>query len=138
MRLGRNVKDDPASINSATQDVVHPSEIGPLFQALEWLLADSPIRKPPPIPSQPTAPIELFTTLLAHKLRYEPHERDMVVLHHEQVAKSAEADAVEDMYTAAGKPTTLSLQLTTYTTPISRQCDQFYYYFLTSDRHCPS
>jgi alpha-aminoadipic semialdehyde synthase len=53
------------------------------------------------MPSQPTTPIELFTTLLAHKLRYEPHERDMVVLHHELVAKSAEADAVEEIHTSS-------------------------------------
>lgn len=34
------------------------------------------------------SPIDLFTIILARKLRYEPGERDIVILAHEIVAKS--------------------------------------------------
>ena len=44
---------------------------------------------PIPIPMAPTAPIDLFTAVLAHKLRYMPGERDLVILHHEIVARPA-------------------------------------------------
>lgn len=42
----------------------------------------------PPLPKQPTVPIDLFAILLARKLRYLPGERDLVVLSHEVVAKA--------------------------------------------------
>ena len=38
------------------------------------------------LPSTPSTPIDLFTTVLAHRLRYAPDERDLVVLQHEVVA----------------------------------------------------
>ncbi|CAL1702401.1 unnamed protein product [Somion occarium] len=41
----------------------------------------------PAVPSQPSTPIELFAALLAHRLRYLPGERDLVVLSHEVVAQ---------------------------------------------------
>lgn len=41
----------------------------------------------PPLPTSAMAPIDLLTSLLAHKLRYNPGERDMVVLSHEIVAR---------------------------------------------------
>ena len=39
----------------------------------------------PRIPSGLHTPLDLLTTLLSHKLRYEPDERDMVMLSHEIV-----------------------------------------------------
>lgn len=36
-----------------------------------------------PVPTTAHTPVELFTMILAHKLRYAPEERDMVVLSQE-------------------------------------------------------
>lgn len=49
----------------------------------------------PPLPTEPRAPIDLLTAVLAHKLKYEPGERDLVVLAHEVVvARPSAAGAV--------------------------------------------
>jgi len=59
----------------------------------------------PPIPPKPMAPIDLFAALLAHKLRYESSERDLVVLHHEVVARQTPTTQVrtpaEETYTSS-------------------------------------
>ncbi|QRV95699.1 hypothetical protein RhiJN_23717 [Ceratobasidium sp. AG-Ba] len=39
----------------------------------------------PPVPRESVTPLDALTTLLAHKLRYEPHERDLVLLSHEVI-----------------------------------------------------
>ena len=54
----------------------------------------------PSLPKQPTAPIDIFATLLAHKLRYLPNERDLVVLSHEVVAKAPKTGE-ESIYTSS-------------------------------------
>lgn len=63
----------------------------------------------PPLPKKPTAPIDLFTMVLAHKLKYEPEERDLVILSHEIVAQSVEKPGVDEIYTSSlvtfGTPT---------------------------------
>ncbi|KAF8183637.1 hypothetical protein BJ912DRAFT_928061 [Pholiota molesta] len=84
-----------------TQEEVLPSlasfisleELQPLQDALEWLgLVRSPIivgiNQPPmpPLPRDKQTPIEIFAYLLSQKLKYAPHERDMVVLSHEIIA----------------------------------------------------
>ena len=79
--------------------IVAESEVGELEEALRWLglirpsplLADIIPTNPsamymPPLPSGPQTPMEIFSWLLMHKLRYEPHEKDTVVLAHEMVA----------------------------------------------------
>ncbi|KAF9067905.1 Saccharopine dehydrogenase-domain-containing protein [Rhodocollybia butyracea] len=59
----------------------------------------------PPLPASPTTPLDLFTQLLAHKLRYAPEERDMVVLVHEVITSSAEslseAEREEEIHTSS-------------------------------------
>ena len=55
----------------------------------------------PPLPSKPTAPIDMFATLLAHKLRYAPHERDLVVLHHEIVSRPKGSPEREEVHTSS-------------------------------------
>ena len=47
------------------------------------------------------APIDLFTILLAHKLKYEPHERDLVVLSHEIVTQSPLDPRIEEVHTSS-------------------------------------
>ncbi|KIO22928.1 hypothetical protein M407DRAFT_215717 [Tulasnella calospora MUT 4182] len=68
----------------------------------------------PPLPSanSPVAPLDLLTTLLAHKLRYKPDERDMVILSHEiiSVPKSSNtARAVDPLTIQGGKKHTSTL-----------------------------
>lgn len=46
--------------------------------------------------------------ILAHKLKYEPEERDLVILSHEIVAQSIEKPGVDEIYTSS---------LVTYGTP---------------------
>ena len=62
----------------------------------------------PPLPKKPAAPIDLLTIILAHKLKYEPDERDLVILSHEIVAESADRPGVDEIYTSS---------LVTYGTP---------------------
>jgi len=56
----------------------------------------------------PTPPIDLFTIILARKLKYEPKERDIVILSHEIVAKSPSNPEAEEIHTSS---------LITYGTP---------------------
>ncbi|PCH34748.1 hypothetical protein WOLCODRAFT_139556 [Wolfiporia cocos MD-104 SS10] len=101
-RLGTLVMDDEASIDSAIRDVLGDAEESrELVAALRWLsvLPHSAIESIseqqeargqsslPPLPKTRASPIDLFATLLAHKLRYQPSERDLVVLHHEIVSQ---------------------------------------------------
>lgn len=74
----------------------------------------------PPLPSasSPVAPLDLLTTLLAHKLRYKPDERDMVILSHEiiSVPKSSNTSRAVDPLTIHGAKKHTST-LVTYGTP---------------------
>ncbi|KAF9005216.1 Saccharopine dehydrogenase-domain-containing protein [Cyathus striatus] len=86
----------------------------PALDALEWLglksmpyyLSDG-IRMPP-LPKDPLTPLEHFAYLLANKLRYEPGEKDMVVLHHEIIAQGRKEGDKEEVYQSS---------LVTYGTP---------------------
>ncbi|KAJ7596298.1 Saccharopine dehydrogenase-domain-containing protein [Mycena floridula] len=53
--------------------------------ALKWLLDSNSL---PLLPAEPLPPLDMFATLLAFRLKYEPQERDMVVLAHEVVGDS--------------------------------------------------
>ncbi|KAF8966790.1 Saccharopine dehydrogenase-domain-containing protein [Flammula alnicola] len=92
------------SLKLKTQEGVLPSlsslvpvpYLGPLQDALEWLgLVKSPMireaqRSPmPPLPEGPLTPLDIFAYLLSQKLKYEQHERDMVVLSHEIITKDS-------------------------------------------------
>ena len=72
-----------------------------LWHALDWLgiTAHSTSSVSVPLPPQPTAPIDLFTAVLAHKLRYLPGERDLVLLHHEIVARSPSSSPASSAWT---------------------------------------
>ncbi|KAI0819731.1 Saccharopine dehydrogenase-domain-containing protein [Trametes gibbosa] len=100
-RLGIPItEDDPASLRAALADVVPRPQREAVLGALRWLDAVPPAAAAavgggaaydpslPPLPARPTAPIDVFATLLAHKLRYKPGERDLVVLSHEIVARA--------------------------------------------------
>ncbi|KAJ6619520.1 Saccharopine dehydrogenase-domain-containing protein [Mycena sp. CBHHK59/15] len=74
------------------KQLINPEEIEALHEALEWLslipstTVTHPLAPMPPIPSGGMSPLDLFAYLLAFKLRYLPHERDMVILSHEVIA----------------------------------------------------
>ncbi|OBZ72980.1 Peroxisome biosynthesis protein PAS1 [Grifola frondosa] len=80
--------------------------IGMLFAGT---VEDTSYSSLPPLPSRPTAPIDLFATLLAHKLRYEPSERDLVVLSHEIVTRPKVANAPLTSFTTEEEVHTSSL-----------------------------
>ena len=73
--------------------LIPPERVEPLHEALEWLSLVPPVIAPaspipmPTLPASPMAPIDIFAYLLAFKLKYKPHERDMVVLSHEIIAR---------------------------------------------------
>ncbi|KAI0631584.1 Saccharopine dehydrogenase-domain-containing protein [Trametes polyzona] len=115
-QLGTLIMDDPASLRAALADVVPAPQRDAVLRALRWLdivpaaLAEDGAgayagydASLPALPSKPTAPIDMFATLLAHKLRYEPGERDLVVLSHEIVArkKGAAEGHEEEVHTSS-------------------------------------
>ena len=111
-KLGTLIMDDPASLRSALDDFISPKQRESVLQALHWLsivpeslsgyVPDSTFDASlPPLPSKPTAPIDMFATLLAHKLRYAPHERDLVVLHHEIVSRPKGSPEREEVHTSS-------------------------------------
>ncbi|KAI0302611.1 Saccharopine dehydrogenase-domain-containing protein [Russula brevipes] len=92
--------NDLPSLKSALATVLPPSRIPALLQALTWLHL-VPSADPSPDPSSalpelllprrhastPIPPADALAAHLAHALRYAPHERDLVLLHHEIVAR---------------------------------------------------
>ena len=50
------------------------------------------------MPTTALPALDLFALLLAHKLRYEPHERDMVFLSHELISRPRTADPYTDAH----------------------------------------
>jgi alpha-aminoadipic semialdehyde synthase len=59
----------------------------------------------PQVPTIAMPALDLFALLLAHKLRYESHERDMVFLSHELISRPRSADpsisAGEEIHTSS-------------------------------------
>lgn len=96
---------DPPDI----KEVIRPSQLEALTEALEWLgLAPPTIFslsrvRMPTLPDGPMTPLDLFAYLLSEKLRYAPHERDMVVLSHEVITreKGLGPRAPETVYTSS-------------------------------------
>ena len=100
-RLGVTIPDDPASLVAALSALIAEPQLVLLLDALNSLSITpkglsgiprgsaylSPNRGLPPVPTRPMPPLDLFATLLAHKLSYEPNERDLVILSHEIIAR---------------------------------------------------
>ncbi|KAJ7505433.1 Saccharopine dehydrogenase-domain-containing protein [Mycena galericulata] len=89
LQLQAPLADDPWSI---IKQVVKREDIEDLHDALEWLslvptsTAASVPSPMPPLPAERMSPLDIFAYLLSFKLRYLPHERDMVILSHEVIA----------------------------------------------------
>lgn len=87
-----------ASLLSALTELVPDCDATGLLDSIEWL---SQVKGPAP-PQHPIPAIDLFTTLLASKLAYEPQQRDVVVLHHEIITtKEDGTGSLEEAHTAA-------------------------------------
>ncbi|CDO70674.1 hypothetical protein BN946_scf184761.g12 [Trametes cinnabarina] len=93
-KLGTLIMDDPAHCTGSRSSPSSLSE----YAANADASTDGSL---PPLPSKPTAPIDMFATLLAHKLRYQPGERDLVVLSHEIVARPGGTSAEEEIHTSS-------------------------------------
>lgn len=110
-KIGKTLKDE-ASVRSAIAGLIGNDHQIDVLDALEWQVvfhrpfkqhiiltravfrddrlsvlrprAGTPVAMDlPPVPTGPHPSIEYLTALLAQKLRYLPHERDLVVLSHE-------------------------------------------------------
>ncbi|KAL0579711.1 hypothetical protein V5O48_002275 [Marasmius crinis-equi] len=55
----------------------------------------------PPLPIKPASPLDLFTLLLSHKLRYAPNERDAVVMSHELITTVPGQPDREEIHTSS-------------------------------------
>ena len=87
-RIGERIGNDRRSFISALSNVVTTERVESTLDALDWFgIAPGNVASTLPLSPRPQAPIELFTSVLAHKLRYNPGERDMVVLSHQVVAQ---------------------------------------------------
>lgn len=88
-RLGVDIgSSDLASMLAAAKDVIPATiDIYQLQTALEYLSLVPSSSPAPPVLKSSATPIDHLTNLLAQKLRYEPHERDLVILNHEVIAK---------------------------------------------------
>jgi len=81
-----------ASLKSSLAGVLpSPARTESVIEALEALsiipnkIARTSNIGVPRIPRGPQTPLDLLTAVLSHKLSYQPHERDMVILSHEIV-----------------------------------------------------
>ncbi|KAK7048252.1 mitochondrial alpha-aminoadipic semialdehyde synthase [Favolaschia claudopus] len=101
----------PTSKNSLTtpmhilkQAISDPEQIEDLHEALEWMSLIPSNNVPrsrsamPPLPAESMAPLDIFAYLLSFKLRYEPHERDMVVLAHEIITDTPANHSIEEVH----------------------------------------
>ncbi|KAG5650501.1 hypothetical protein H0H81_012014 [Sphagnurus paluster] len=109
-QLATNV--DTKATTAAIASIVLPDKIPELHDALEWLgLLPAPgyhSSAMPPLPAGPLPALDIFAYLLAHKLAYKPHERDMVVLSHELVTQRLHGAREREVHTSS---------LITYGTP---------------------
>ncbi|KAH7919203.1 hypothetical protein BV22DRAFT_1023405 [Leucogyrophana mollusca] len=95
-RLGSHVAKESRSFRSALHTVMTVDQAEGVVKALAWLT--NPLKTGstlPALPDKPTFPIELFTSLLAHRLNYTAGERDLVVLAHEMVTQSVSSSITE-------------------------------------------
>jgi alpha-aminoadipic semialdehyde synthase len=88
-KLGIDIaSSDFACVLSAVKDVIPATtDIYQLQMALEYLSLVPSSSQAPPVPKGSASPIDHFANLLARKLCYMPHERDLVVLNHEIIAQ---------------------------------------------------
>ncbi|THH02997.1 hypothetical protein EW145_g6616 [Phellinidium pouzarii] len=82
--LTKSAITQPSSMLSALADLVPGYDTEELYNSLSWISEPDDNHTPSP-PRKHTPVIDLFATLLSHKLSYKSQERDLVVLHHEAI-----------------------------------------------------
>ncbi|KAG6841649.1 hypothetical protein C0991_008634 [Blastosporella zonata] len=94
-----DTKGDGKATTNAISTLIPEEKIPELHETLEWLglLPVSYVQpKPLPLPpAEPMYPIDIFAFLLANRLAYQPHERDMVILSHELVTNNYQTNKTE-------------------------------------------
>jgi alpha-aminoadipic semialdehyde synthase len=87
---------------SAFGDRMPSERADELVDALTWLglIPNGTGAALPSIPNGTRTPLDLLAALLAHRLRYQEGERDLVVLSHEIVAKGRTPGAQEETHTS--------------------------------------
>ncbi|KAF4583903.1 hypothetical protein EYR40_002401 [Pleurotus pulmonarius] len=104
IKLG--VKFGTLDVPGAIKTLVGESQARELFNALRWLGllpsidASAPMQSFPPMPREKLAPIDLFSILLAHKLKYKSSEKDMVLMSHEIIASPKVPGAKPEIHTS--------------------------------------
>lgn len=100
-QLGITIPKDPASIISALTQIIPESQTATLLDALNFLgvipktltreargsIYSGVHDRLPQVPTAAMLPIDLFAAVLSHKLRYQPDERDLVILSHEIITR---------------------------------------------------
>ena len=105
-KLGISIpNDDLPTLFSALSSVLPSSRVPALLEALNWLhlIPSAPTSaggSSVPVPKQALPPADALALHLAHALRYAPRERDLVLLHHEVVARDPWGGA-ERVYTSS-------------------------------------
>ncbi|KAG8740070.1 hypothetical protein FRC10_004790 [Ceratobasidium sp. 414] len=87
------IKDEikATDIKEVVPQLVAPERAETVIPALQWIGAmpngstNAYGSGLPAVPRGPVTPLDALATLLSHKLRYEPHERDLVLLSHEVI-----------------------------------------------------
>ena len=134
-KLGYSLPSDYDSIRSVLTDLLQgrcgKEKVAKVAETLTWLgimprprypsstsprLRSQSISDMPSLPTLAMAPIDLFTQVLAHKFRYLPGERDMVVLAHEIVVVP-EAEGVSHRNSSNTDVEVHTSTLMTYGTP---------------------
>ncbi|KAM6499393.1 Saccharopine dehydrogenase domain containing protein [Amanita muscaria] len=109
--LAKKVKDD-AIVNMSAEEAIKMALIDDqdlsrdVINAAKWLglVKGGNTATATQIPKTPAAPIDLFAALLGDRLKYEPGDRDMVVLSHEfVVATKAEEEVYKSTLVAYGE-----------------------------------
>lgn len=126
-RINNFREDDEKSFQSAVKDLTGLSDnrISELMYALSWLgiTPSSRARNPItiPLPTKGTTPIDLFSYILSHKLRYQEKERDMVILTHEIIATPNETSplTLPSLSTPPTPEEVYTSTLIAYGTPVS-------------------
>ena len=100
-KLGVDIgPSDLASVLAAAKSVIPATtDTYQLQMALECLSLVPSSSPAPPVPKSSAVPIDHFANLLAQKLRYEPHERDLVILNHEIIAQ--DMSGREEVYSSS-------------------------------------
>ncbi|KAG8691455.1 hypothetical protein FRC08_010176 [Ceratobasidium sp. 394] len=111
------IKDDIGAkdIKKIVPQLVAPEKAEVVIPALQWIGAipngstNDYGSGLPAVPRGPVTPLDALAALLSHKLRYEPHERDLVLLSHEVITAPISSPPTPDPSTTEVYTSTLAV-----------------------------